>query len=100
MIYKLLLPAIVLAAFGDLMISVGMMALGTEITRMSKWKKRCATECYPSSDETVSNVRVMVDDCRLSTCFLCKGLFFVLLHAGCKRVLSAALNILVLPFRF
>lgn len=41
-VYKLILPALVLAAFGDLVMSVGMMALGTEITRVSKWKKRCA----------------------------------------------------------
>ena len=42
MVYKLILPALVIAAFGDLMISVGMNFLGTESTRMSKWKKRCA----------------------------------------------------------
>ena len=42
LVYKLILPTLALAAFGELVISVGMMALGTEITRVSKWKKRCA----------------------------------------------------------
>ena len=42
LVYKLMLPALVIAAFGDLMISVGMMALGTESSRMGKGKKRCA----------------------------------------------------------
>ena len=48
LVYKLMLPALVIAAFGDLMISVGMMALGTESSRMSKSKKRCAV-AYPIS---------------------------------------------------
>ena len=43
LVYNLMLPALILAAFGDLAISVAMMALGTEITRTSKSKKRCAT---------------------------------------------------------
>ena len=42
LVYKLMLPALAVATFGDLMISVGMMALGAESTRMGKGKKRCA----------------------------------------------------------
>lgn len=41
-VYKLMLPALIVAVFGDLMITAGMLALGTEATRMSKSKKRCA----------------------------------------------------------
>ena len=46
LVYKLILPPLILAALGDLVMSVAMVALGTEITRNSKRKKRCVVlEC-------------------------------------------------------
>lgn len=44
LVYNIILPALILAAMGDFMVSVGMIALGTEVTRMTKWKERCSSQ--------------------------------------------------------
>ena len=41
LVYNIVLPVLILAAVGDFMVSVGMLFLGTEATRMNKRKKQC-----------------------------------------------------------
>ena len=42
-----LIPVLAIFSFSDLVISIGMMALGSESSKMTKWKKRCATRSRP-----------------------------------------------------